>query len=856
MSPEPHPLDPSSSRASPGTGPLACVACRSRKLRCDRATPSCARCLKVGGECVYPDSRRRPAFKRRNVQELEARLAQVESYLKQVNNSANHHSANAASSSHPASLSQGDFALRGQDALDMSSQDPAGGAFAFSHPSQPQDKDPFTGNGHGNGYDNGNNGALLGLGYSETLPPFHVQEELHNIFFQKEYHLVPVVHSGRYYQSLYAGPLRKPPMSLQYAMWALAASGHAKYDRFAHVFYTRARHYIEADEMKDLGEHFITVAHAQALCICGSYEAKCMLFTRAATTCAKAVRLCQMMGLDRLDGGCHHLPPSLAPHSTWEELEERRRVFWGIFAMDSFSSISTGWPTLINPDDITTRLPASEEAFASGQEEPAPFMDDVFTGSSYSAFASTLLISQIFRSIIKHMHSCKPDDLPEDVTRGPYWRRHRDLDNKLSTVFMFLPAKFRFPRSLRDPGAIHLNLNLHAAVIILHHAALDKAELHDLADDVVDFSLGRLKASAEEIVHILKMSTSTYIFKSPLCALALYCCTTVYVYLGKRNPVSGLTATDKSNLEVVMQAMEAFARKFQITCGFIQQACIDIERNNLTSLLKFPWLEKYLAGASGSHIPLITRSSVSKHTDIIPVLPGRLPLNNPEGKILGTLLDADKDDPPRPFEEPINNDCFQPVLGAATRAGPVSPTVGGMSRGRTATSPGVSPDAGMPPNAMPGGKAGQGLACAAHQATAMLNGNGTSGLGICDRLADASCVLPDRNHPSTVPQPGAYRLDDEGPGAAFPAGSHSTTPAGLGNTREENRIDLRDLQERMAAHLWPAAQAQPMHDAIFTSSVAETLFNMAGLQGNIEKTAVSSWDSTLDEPMAWRSDMP
>ena len=54
--------------------PLACVSCRSRKLKCDRTKPACSRCVKVNNECVYPESRRKPAFKRKNVKELEARL--------------------------------------------------------------------------------------------------------------------------------------------------------------------------------------------------------------------------------------------------------------------------------------------------------------------------------------------------------------------------------------------------------------------------------------------------------------------------------------------------------------------------------------------------------------------------------------------------------------------------------------------------------------------------------------------------------------------------------------------------------------------------------------------------------------
>lgn len=44
--------------------------------------------------------------------------------------------------------------------------------------------------------------------------------------------------------------MRKPPMCLQYAMWALAAHGHEKFDTVAEVFYQRARQYAEADELK------------------------------------------------------------------------------------------------------------------------------------------------------------------------------------------------------------------------------------------------------------------------------------------------------------------------------------------------------------------------------------------------------------------------------------------------------------------------------------------------------------------------------------------------------------------------------------------------------------------------------
>ena len=71
------PEDPPTESGAPdsaATEPLACTSCRSRKLKCDRHKPICTRCAKVDGECVYPESRRKPAFKRRNVKELEERL--------------------------------------------------------------------------------------------------------------------------------------------------------------------------------------------------------------------------------------------------------------------------------------------------------------------------------------------------------------------------------------------------------------------------------------------------------------------------------------------------------------------------------------------------------------------------------------------------------------------------------------------------------------------------------------------------------------------------------------------------------------------------------------------------------------
>ncbi|KAM0247498.1 hypothetical protein ACHAQJ_009837, partial [Trichoderma viride] len=214
-----------------------------------------------------------------------------------------------------------------------------------------------------------------------------------------------------------------------------------------------------------------------------------------------------MLALDKLDGLDDNSPATLGPPHDWTELEERRRVFWVAFSCDAQSSIATGWPSLISFEEIVTRLPASEEAFASGQEENSPYLDEVMKGAPYGGFSGSIILCHILKAIMSHVHLIKPSDRPEDATHGGFWKRHRRLDNQLSSLFMFMPDRFRLPDNLRDPLATYINLNFHASVICLHHAALEMIENHDLDNSLRKDSRNLLKNAAEDIVSIVKMTS-------------------------------------------------------------------------------------------------------------------------------------------------------------------------------------------------------------------------------------------------------------------------------------------------------------------------------------------------------------
>lgn len=59
-----------------------------------------------------------------------------------------------------------------------------------------------------------------------------------------------MLHPARYLQAFHSSPHMRPPMCLQYAVWAVAANEHPKYQSYHGVFYRRARQYLEADELR------------------------------------------------------------------------------------------------------------------------------------------------------------------------------------------------------------------------------------------------------------------------------------------------------------------------------------------------------------------------------------------------------------------------------------------------------------------------------------------------------------------------------------------------------------------------------------------------------------------------------
>ena len=77
-----------------------------------------------------------------------------------------------------------------------------------------------------------------------------------------------------------------------------------------------------------------------------------------------------MLGLHRLDGEDSTGKNILAVAKDWIELEERRRTFWATFYGDRWASSGTGWPMVIDDDDVSEMRSSHDVYLMCGSRSP------------------------------------------------------------------------------------------------------------------------------------------------------------------------------------------------------------------------------------------------------------------------------------------------------------------------------------------------------------------------------------------------------------------------------------------------------------------------------------------------------
>ncbi|KAE8312512.1 fungal-specific transcription factor domain-containing protein [Aspergillus transmontanensis] len=192
----------------------------------------------------------------------------------------------------------------------------------------------------------------------------------------------------------------------------------------------------------------------------------------------------------------------LKPSTSWREAEERRRVFWTVFLMDRFCSVSTGWNISLTSADVKRRLPCEgalweqetevrppyfgiSDAKAASPHRPLltesrmtadPKEQDCIGGFAYciEATESLALVTNFF---LHHALDIR------DTDKAQLWlMRFKELDLRLVQWKLFLPPKWRDASVLNADGIMDPNLTLahttHNTAVILLHQGIAYPPLH------------------------------------------------------------------------------------------------------------------------------------------------------------------------------------------------------------------------------------------------------------------------------------------------------------------------------------------------------------------------------------------
>lgn len=363
--------------------PLACIACRRKKIRCSGEKPACKHCLRARIPCVYKVTTRKAAPRTDYMAMLDKRLKRMEDRVIRVipKDELPDLSATGRASVRPP--------LPGQPPKKDKEQPKkrsADEAFAqeLNDWRNTRDKptllDPSAGLRKQREGEN-----KLFIEGSECLPPQHIQEHLAEVFFDCVYgQSYLLLHKPSFMRKLKAGTI--PPV-LILAVCAISArfSTHPQVSTEpaflrGEQWATPARRIVE----KRHYEPNITILTAM-LMLGLHYFGTCegglsWSFGGQAMRMGYALQLHreldhdplgrnQIVNSDSDPNKKSHKPPELS----FTDREIRRRTMWACYLMDTFNSSGTERPSFLNEDYFQIQLPIKESHFQ--MEVPGPTED-------------------------------------------------------------------------------------------------------------------------------------------------------------------------------------------------------------------------------------------------------------------------------------------------------------------------------------------------------------------------------------------------------------------------------------------------------------------------------------------------
>ncbi|KAH7031494.1 fungal-specific transcription factor domain-containing protein [Microdochium trichocladiopsis] len=512
----------------PGTPPAAtdlpsCQGCRRRKLRCSREQPVCTHCSRLAVQCVYDTKKNKPGIRLGAVESLNRRLVdhhaiqRRNSYTANAPNSPGSDDAascvvTASSTSDPLPSARLTRPKRRSISHGSILEASPGGSACSEQPRKRQRLD---------NYGTLDIDILQSLeALRETVPALPASEVMRDVataYFNLIQPWIPILHKTGFWRQLHDPDRQAAMVPVLHAMVVAALRLVDNIDRRIpaperNAMIEASRNAVMLEAMNNL-----SVENLQALSIIAFTDIGNGDTHKAWSVVGSLTRTAEYLQLSIEPDQREHEPllrplSLLAPCRNWTEEEERRRVFWTIFCLDS------RWNISLTSADVQRRLPADGGLWHKEDAVVTPYFGiwdrsaakignsiafmpshyaspDQTTGdsahsavpptasthgaidmSTVGAFAyrveATESLSRITTYFLQQKISFKDRQELSD-----WLIRFKELDLRLVHWKMFLPQKWRDSNISRQPALINMDPNLtlahithNTSMILLHQA--------------------------------------------------------------------------------------------------------------------------------------------------------------------------------------------------------------------------------------------------------------------------------------------------------------------------------------------------------------------------------------------------
>lgn len=487
---------------------ISCELCKSRKVKCDRAEPSCGWCTRNNRTCVYSE-RKRPGYRASYGErdELDGKINRVEALLQVLGRRLEDHIA-GDSDHHDAvrTPSRADFrspGIRTASSVLPDTITPTSGNYvapvSTSVPSTGPDAIEIRWS-NAEGYDRLQEElrapdaisvpSKLDLGSSNghrpapsesDLPPYDLSYTLVDLYFKHVNPWCPILDRAATLAALFqsSGTLEASDSTLLHAIIAttLRFSEDPRLTSEARSQY----HAVSKAKVQQYGLSHANVRSLQSLVILAVDVLGQASDPEGWGLLALIAQNVTRLGLSTEKGIFLARPsyPSISSNYTlqeptsWIDDEGRRRLYWMVYVLDRYATLGTAFDFILDDKESTRALPCRYDLFSRNEpvetrsfrwaDRSETIVDEPDNLGSFSYHCEVLrILSRI------HQFLRRPVDIGAhtDVQR---WRAtYRELDSELNTWIQNLPGEYGRISQLchSDPASRVSNwIMLHAAYV-------------------------------------------------------------------------------------------------------------------------------------------------------------------------------------------------------------------------------------------------------------------------------------------------------------------------------------------------------------------------------------------------------